>query len=143
LLARSNKTIWDNQKELSKSEELLDEQFAVSTRMTIVAVNRILEKMGVDDRITEQDIGKLFKDWAQFRKRPDYREFMMEWFLGVALDKLPPPPVAVQAKKEGDSDGEGGDRNEGAGEGKSQDSGAGQAADVPEVQKEDGAAAKP
>jgi hypothetical protein len=138
LLARSNQTIWTNQKELTKSEELLDEQFAVSTRMSIVAVNSILEKMGVEDRITAADVGKLFKDWSLFRSRPDYREYMMEWFLGVALDKLPPPPEP-QAKKEGAGNVEDDDGNKRASEGADEDSLDGQTANVSEVQKEDGA----
>lgn len=120
--------MWDNQKELVKSEELLDEQFAVSTRMTVVAVNRIFEKLGID-RIAEKDIESLFRDWAAFRKRPDYRKFMMEWFLGVALDKLPPPP-AVQAKKEGDSHVEGDHGNQNVVEVQPQDSSPSKAADV-------------
>jgi hypothetical protein len=100
--------------------------------MTIVAVNKIFEKLGVGDRLTEKDVAGLFRDWATFRKRPDYREFMMEWFLGVALDKLPPPP-AVQAKKEGDSDVESDHGNPNVVEVQSQDSGTGEAADVPAV----------
>jgi hypothetical protein len=146
LLARSNKTIWDNQKELSKSEELLDEQFAVSTRMMITAVNGIISALapGVNNpaQITSKDVATVFRDWAAFRKRPDYRNFMMEWFLGVALDKLPPPPVA-QATKEGDVHAEGDHGNPVAAEVQPQDSGDGKAPDVPEVQKEDGAKARP
>lgn len=144
LLAKSNQTIWNNQKELTRSADLLDEQFAVSTRMMIMAVNGIIAALppGVNNpaQITAKDVEQLFRDWAQFRKRPDFRDFMMEWFLGVALDKLPPPPVAQATK--GDSDGEGTDGNKSVGEGKPQDGGAGKAADVPEVQEKDGAAAK-
>ena len=142
LLAKSNQTIWNNQKELTKSEELLDEQFAVSTRMTIVSINHILEKMGATDRITDKDIEKLFRDWAQFRKRPDYREYMMEWFLGVALDKLPPSPAAEQAKKEGDPHVESDHGNQNAVEGQPQDDGPSKTANVPEVQAKDGAKAE-
>ena len=137
LLAKSNQTIWENQKECAKSETLLDEQFAVSTRMTIVAVNHILTLMGHgDDCITEKDIEKLFKDWAAFHSRPDYREYMMEWFLGVAIDKLPPPP---QQAKEGGSDAESDNRNQDVGEGLPEGGGPSQEADVPEVPKEDSA----
>lgn len=135
-LAGSNRVMWSNQKELSKSEELLDEQFAVSTRMTITWVNKLSSAVNLPElKITEKDVEQLFRDWAKFRKRPDFREFMMEWFLGVALDKLPPPP---QAKKEGDGH-EADHRNESAGQEQPQDSRPGQAVDVPPVQEEDGA----
>lgn len=132
--------MWANQKELVKSEELLDEQFAVSTRMSIVAVNHILETMGQEDRITSQDIEKLFRDWAQFRARPDHRELMMEWFLGVALDKLPPLKQLVE--KEGVGNVEGNLGNAEGSEGGSQSSRQGQADDVPHVSPKDGAAAE-
>jgi len=139
LVAKSQQTIWANQKELTKSEELLDEQFAVSTRMTIVAVNHILQTMGHgEDCIKEKDVEKLFKDWAQFRARPDYRDFMMDWFMGVALDKLPPPP---QQAKEGGSNAEDDHRNTDAGE-KPQDGGVSQTNDVPQVQEKDGTQAE-
>jgi hypothetical protein len=142
-LGESIKTVWDNQKELAKSSTLLDEQFAVSTRMTIVAVNHILEKIGQgDDKITEKDVEKLFKDWAQFRKRPDYRNFMMEWFLGVAIDKLPPPPEP-KAKKEGDSNVKSDHGNQDAGQELAKDGEPGQENDVPEVPPEDGAETQP
>ena len=140
IIAKSNQTIWANQKELARSEELLDEQFAVSTRMSIMAVNGILEKMGSTERITEKDVETLFKDWARFRKRPDYRKYMMDWFLGADIDKLPPPPEP-QAKKEGDSNVEGDHGNQNPVEGLSQDSSPSQADDVPEVQAKDSAEA--
>jgi hypothetical protein len=128
---------------LAKSETLLDEQFAVSTRMTIVAVNHILEKMGHgDDKITEKDVEKLFKDWAKFRKRPDYRNYMMEWFLGEDIDKLPPPPEP-QATKEGDSHVEGDRGDQDSSQRLAKDGSSGQANDVPEVQTKDGAEAQP
>lgn len=136
VIAGSIQTIWSNQKECAKSETLLDEQFAISTRMSIVAVNHILTLMGHgDDCIGEKDIEKLFKDWAEFHSRPDYKDFMMEWFLGVAIDKLPPPPQ--QQAKEGGSNAENDHGNEDAGEGPREDRSPSQTHDVPEVQKED------
>jgi hypothetical protein len=130
-VAKSVQTIWANQKELVKSEELLDEQFAVSTRMSIMAVNQILEAMDSDKRIEASDVEKLFKDWATFRARPDYRKYMMEWFLGVALDTLPPPPE-IQTLKEESSNAESNQRKQ---DESSPDSG--QAVDVPKVPQKD------
>jgi hypothetical protein len=127
IIGRSIEIIWANQKELSKSEELLDEQFAVSTRMTISNFNELsarwnkalqyllpsgdqpAEKVLPDTRkslvqmlIGYSDVNKLFADWAEFRKRSDYREHMRPWFMGDDLSTLPPPPVPpVPERKEG------------------------------------------
>lgn len=133
-MAASNQTVWNNQKELVKSQELLDEQFAVSTRMTVLSVNNLLSKLNSEERITESDIEILFKDWAKFRSRKDYRDFMMEWFLGVALDKLPPPKESET--KEGGSDVQSSDGNKRPSEGPAENSGDGQTANVPQVQAE-------
>ena len=139
VLARSQKVIFDNQKELSASEELLDEQFAVSTRMSIMGINFLSRRMEViatilgsalggewqeaiqtegswDESIDADDIEKLFLDWATFRRRSDFRDHMTEWMLGVPLDKMPPEQTA---KKEGDDDGESDSGDEGPGEGSS------------------------
>ena len=123
IVGRSIEVIWANQKELSKSEELLDEQFAVSTRMTITNFNQLSLRWNqllthlfpgegpsvpmtperrrelIQMQIGYSDVNKLFADWAQFRQRSDYREYMREWFMGQELDTLPPPP----AKKEGEA----------------------------------------
>lgn len=136
VLAGSNRTIWVNQKELIKSQNLLDEQFAVSTRMAVMGLNLILEKIDAEERVDAGDIEMLFKQWAEFRARPDFRNFMVEWMLGVALDKLPPPP---EPKKEGEADASG-NGNESPAEGITEDSTTGKENDVPEVQSEDRAA---
>lgn len=138
-LARSNQVIWNNQKELTRSETLLDEQFAVSTRMFIVTMNGLCQKLGFEERIDAEDVKQLFQDWATFRARPDYRNLMMAWFLGVALDKMPPLPPAVPSKTEGDAHVESDHGNKDAGEEQPADARAGQTANVPEVQAEDGA----
>jgi len=137
-MARSNQTIWANQKELTKSQNLLDEQFAVSTRMAVMGINLLLEKVGADERIEADDIETLFKDWASFRARPDFRDHMMEWMLGVALDKLPPPPEP-QAK-EGEADATSDHRDAVPSEELPEDTGEGQEHDVQEVPSEDRAA---
>lgn len=137
LVAASNQTIWNNQKELTKSQNLLDEQFAVSTRMAVMGINLLLEKVGAEERIEADDIETLFRDWAAYRARSDFREHMMEWMLGVPLDKLPPPPEPP-AKKEGEADAQSDLRDEKSGQEQSESGTSGQEHDVPEVQPEDG-----
>ena len=110
LLARSHATIWANQKELTKSETLLDEQFAVLSRLTIISINLMavrhnlaiemlcsaIGKEDTDDLsfpdIDYDDVNLLFEQWAKFRERPDFRQHMRAWFMGDDLSKLPPPP---------------------------------------------------
>jgi hypothetical protein len=129
VIGRSIEIIWNNQKELTKSEELLDEQFAVSTRMTISNFNsltsrwnQLLQYMLPDEGevvkpypdtrkalvqmlIGYSDVNKLFADWAEFRKRKDFREHMREWFMGEDLSSLPPEAVSSEtAKKTGEQD---------------------------------------
>jgi hypothetical protein len=141
VMAKSNQTIWANQKELTKSQNLLDEQFAVSTRMAVMGLNLVFEKMGVEERVDADDIEKLFRQWAEFRARPDFRNFMMEWMLGVALEKLPPPPEPEpEAKEEGEANAQSDNGNTNPEEGVTEDSQSSQADDVPEVQPEDRAA---
>lgn len=140
-LAKSNQVIWNNQKELTKSEELLDEQFAVSTRMFIVTMNGLCAKLGFEERIDSEDVQSLFRDWATFKQRPDFRSLMMEWFLGVGLDKMPQLPAAP-ARTEGDVHVEGDHGDKVAVQEQPKDDGAGQTANVPQVQAEDGASPK-
>jgi hypothetical protein len=134
-MTRTHQTIWNNQKELAVSEERLDEQFAVLTRMTISYLNSILDRAGGNGRITEGTVGDLFSDWAKFRARPDHKDHMMSWFLGVALDKLPPLQES-KPMEEGGSNAEGDHGDTNAIEALSQDGGIGQAYDVPQVQNE-------
>src|SRR5687767_16022403 len=68
-LGGAQQVIWNNQKELSRSEELLDEQFAISTRMSVKSMNLILEKIGAEERITAKDIERLFRDWRSEERR--------------------------------------------------------------------------
>ena len=135
LMAGSNQTIWANQKELTKSQNLLDEQFAVSTRMAVMGINLLLEKTDSKERIEGSDIEVLFRDWAVFRARPDFREHMMEWMLGVPLSELPPPPKPPE-KEEGESDAKGDIGNENAEQKEPSDGSPGQEDDVPEVPQE-------
>jgi hypothetical protein len=131
LLTKAHTTIWENQRELAKSEELLDEQFAVLTRLAISNLNYVIQQVnGV--QITETDVENLFKDWAKFKARPDRKSLMMEWFMGVALDKLP-PLLESKPQEEGGSNAEGNNRDTDATEELPQDSGDGQEDDVPQV----------
>src|SRR6185369_10114785 len=99
-LAQGNSTIWNNQKELSNSAELLDEQFAVSTRLAVANLNKLFEATGHPElKIGEKQIEDTFKDWAQFKKRVDFRDLMLEWTLGTPLSELPPEPQP-EAKEE-------------------------------------------
>lgn len=139
LLAQSIQTIFSNQKELGKSQSLLDEQFAVATRMSVMGLNLLFEKVGAEERVDSGDIEQLFKDWARFRSRPDFRDLMMEWMLGVALDKLPAPPEP-EAKKEGEADAKSDNGDQVAEEGQPENGPVGEEDDVPEVQPEDRAA---
>jgi hypothetical protein len=129
----STQTIWNNQVELSKSASLLDEQFAVSTRMAVMGINLILDRIGAEERIKGEDLSLLFDQWATFKSRPDFRELMLEWMLGVPLDQMPELP----AKKEvGETDAESDNGDEGSAEAEPQDSPPCQENDVPEVPSE-------
>ena len=116
--------IWNNQKELTKSEELLDEQFAVLTRLSIISFNALLRRGNITLKylspvdsdapsltpeskkelvmpsIGYSDINVMFHAWAEFRQRPDFREHMQAWVMGNDLSELPPPP---EVKKEGEA----------------------------------------
>lgn len=94
--AKSIETIWNNQVELSKSEERLDEQFCVLARMSIRVLNDLMVRTGGDDLINEKVVETYFREWAKFRTRPDFRKFMTEWFLGQNLDSLPPPAIVKE-----------------------------------------------
>lgn len=133
-MARSHQTIWNNQKELAKSEERLDEQFAVLTRLTISKLNPLLKHIG-EPLIQESYVEELFKDWAKFKARPDRKEHMMEWFMGAGLDTLPPLQES-KPMEEGGSDAEGNHGNTDTGEELSQDRRDGKANDVSQVQNE-------
>jgi hypothetical protein len=120
-LANAVGSVWANQKELTKSENLLDEQFAVLTRLTIISLNVLVNKHnlamemigaamgGMSDvsdltmpTVDYEDVNLLFEEWAKFRSRPDFRDHMRAWFMGDDLSKLPPPPEPEA--KEGESD---------------------------------------
>ena len=101
MLANSAATIWGNQKELTKSHDNIEEQFCVLGRLSIANINDIRLRIESDEVVTEDIVELSFKEWQAFRARPDFRNFMVEWFLGVPLDKLPPPP-AVDVEPEPD-----------------------------------------
>jgi hypothetical protein len=97
-LASTIQTIYNNQVKLEtslqllgKSERLLDHQVAVLTRITISNLNSIRVKMG-DDFLSEEEIAKVFDDWAAFYARGDSKKHMTHWVLGKPIEDLPPPP---------------------------------------------------
>ena len=140
-MANNQNLIWNNQKECAKSETLLDEQFAVLTRLTITALNRVSNP---DQQIVYEDVNRLFADWAEFHKRKDFRSYMKEWFMGVDLSTLPPPPVETPEKpadqpKEGDQDGQSIPDEASPQPEQPQSDGPSQEATVPEVRGNDGA----
>ena len=89
--------LYQNQQELVRSENRLDEQFCVSTRLMVLWINHIIrgarskgetwaEQMNV---VTYEKVNELFHDFAKFRARPDFRNHMREWFMGEPVDSLP------------------------------------------------------
>lgn len=135
VIAHAQSVLLDNQKELAGSANKLDEQFAVSTRMSIIGINALAMKQKDIGLITEEDLEQLFLDWAAFRGRSDFRDLMTEWMLGVPLGKLPPPPVET----EGEADAQGDHGDESPQQELTEDSSVREEDDVPKVQPEDGA----
>jgi hypothetical protein len=151
-LGKTIGTLWSNEVELDKSANRLDEQFAVLARMLFVRFNELMLQLDADNTIDEKSIEKAFREWAAFRARPDFRNLMMEWFLGVPLSELPPAPkqeerpavtpdqVAEGPQEFGGDYGEGEDgrlRNETTEQSQSEDEATGEEDAVPEVQDTD------
>lgn len=76
--------VFHNQEVLSDSATKLDDQFAVLTRLVISSL-RDLEL-----EVTYQEVNALFKVWAEFRARPDFRKHLQTWFMGGDVVRLPP-----------------------------------------------------
>lgn len=91
-LAETVGSVWKNQVELSKSEDRLDEQFCVLTRLSITRLNDLTIRAEGDDLITYEAVNKMFMDWAAFRARSDFRDHMQTWMMGGDLSALPEPP---------------------------------------------------
>lgn len=41
------------------------------------------------DSVTYEKVNEMFTDFAKFRSRPDFRNYMREWFMGAHIDSLP------------------------------------------------------
>ena len=95
-LAKTIQVIYNNQLELVKSSDRLDEQFAVLTRLSIVRLNDLLIRVGVEDLVTYDQVNEMFMEWAAFKSRPDFRDHMQAWFMGQDLSELPPAPEPVK-----------------------------------------------
>jgi hypothetical protein len=94
-------TIWQNQVELTKALDRVEEEFCVLGRLMIPKMNEILIALGSEDLITEESINGVFLLWNEFKKRSDFKSHFVPWFLGVPLGELPLPPPE---KKEGPAD---------------------------------------
>lgn len=100
-IGQSLLTMFQNQKELARSTEMLDEQFAVLARLMFQAVNSILPD---DKKLTYEQINLSFQEFTKFKALPDYKEHMSEWFMGADLTQLfakaetPEAPVAAPAE---------------------------------------------
>lgn len=89
--------LYQNQKELAQSENRLDEQFCVSTRLAVSWINSIIKAARMEDAawalpldsISYETVNKMFMDFERFRRRPDFRNHMRVWFMGESLDSLP------------------------------------------------------
>ena len=91
-LGRTVGTLYNNEVELGNSTDRLEEEFCVLARLLIPKVNDILIALGSEDPITEEEINSVFLTWNEFKQRPDFKAHFVPWFLGVALEDLPPPP---------------------------------------------------
>lgn len=97
ILERKLDVLYQNQRELVQSENRLDEQFCVSTRLAIMWLNSIIKGARMTDEpwaleldsVTYDKVNELFKDFAEFRGRPDFRNHMRAWFMGEPIDSLP------------------------------------------------------
>lgn len=109
-LAKTTITLYQNQQKLAKglddlaaASDLLDEQFAVLSRLTIMQLNHLSmvvnnissALMDTGPRVKptgREDVTALFNLWREFKKRTDFREHSTAWFMGEDLSTLPPPP---------------------------------------------------
>jgi hypothetical protein len=106
--------LFQNQRGLVQSENKLDEQFCVSTRLAIMWINNIIEAAQREDvpwafsvpTVSYEGVNELFHDFARFRSRPDFRDHMKPWFMGESMDSLP--------EVKGENDGRGDDGNSSA-----------------------------
>jgi hypothetical protein len=81
-----------------KSENRLDEQFCVSTRLAVSWINAIIKAARMEDAgwalnmdsIQYEAVNEMFKDFAAFKSRRDFRDHTREWFMGEPIDSLPP-----------------------------------------------------
>jgi hypothetical protein len=88
-LAKTVGTVWQNQVKLNDSIDRLEEEFCVLGRLVIPKMNDILVALGSEDLITEETVNGVFLTWNEFRKRPDFKQHFVPWFLGVALEDMP------------------------------------------------------
>lgn len=108
ILERKIDVLYQNQRELVQSENRLDEQFCVSTRLAVMWINHIIQSAQANaepwaeqtDVVTYEKVNELFRDFEQFKSRPDFRDHMRVWFMGEPIDSLP----EVKGDEDGRSD---------------------------------------
>jgi hypothetical protein len=115
-LAKTAVTLYQNQQRLAKSydglaeaSDSLDEQFAVLSRLVIGHMNKLTDAFNTVtggmpagaprvEPLGRDIVTKMFADWREFKKRPDFRDHNTAWFMGEDLSKLPPPPAKEEEK---------------------------------------------
>lgn len=102
-LAKTVGTVWRNQVALSESIDRVEEEFCVLGRLMIPKMNEILIALGSEDLVTEEMINGVFLTWNEFKQRPDFKQHFVQWFLGVPLNELPPPPEVKQEEEKPDT----------------------------------------
>ena len=98
-LSQGVQLVYNNQVELTKSHDRLEEQFAVLGRTCFLKINELVaahNKAVTSEHdvepLTEEFVTQTFNTWREFRERPDFREHFVVWFMGGDLSTLPPPP---------------------------------------------------
>jgi hypothetical protein len=117
-------TCYTNQHVLAKSAMGMDDQFAVLLRLTITRLNQLIELqnhvyMNAIKYIPEEErpidpenhliptvdyleVSNLFKEFDEFKRRPDFKELFQSWYTLADLKTLPPlPPTEVKEDAEG------------------------------------------
>lgn len=82
-------------KSLAKSEQGLDDQVAVLTRIFFVEINKLREAAG-EGPLEADVVNPMFLAWSKFRARPDAKDHMQRWVFGKSLDDLPPLPEPTE-----------------------------------------------
>jgi hypothetical protein len=92
-------TIYNNQMELSRSAEQLDDQFAIITRICVRHING-----GELGPVSYENINEMFKEWGLFKSLDNFRVFTKNWYMGEPIEKiLTEAKAALEELKKGTS----------------------------------------